>query len=99
MTATVRELYDCLAAGDKLRPFALFSDNAIALAVAGGGLTPADVEALATPAGEGGDYEVLVADVRVFPDGRAGAAISGSEVAYLTLVRAGDRWLIDAFDD
>lgn len=99
VTATVREVYACFAGGDALRQLALFSDNAIAQAVAGGDFSAEDLVALSRWTGLGGDYEVVVGEVRSFPDGRVGAAIGGSDIAYLTFVRSGDRWLIDAFDD
>jgi hypothetical protein len=48
----------------------------------------------------GGASFVILSEVRVFPDGRAGAiVIFDGELVYLTFVRAGDRWLIDAWDE
>jgi hypothetical protein len=103
---TVRDLAACQANGTALQTYALYSDNAIQLMASANGLTAEDLAA------EGDDTPdttatvrqpgktISIGDIVTFPDGRAGATVNfDGEIAYLTFVHQGDRWLIDAWDD
>jgi hypothetical protein len=103
---TVGDLAACQSNGTALQTFALYSDNAIRLTAAANGLTAEDLAA------EGGhndhanasasepDKTIAIGAIVTFPDGRAGATVNfDGEIAYLTFVHQGDRWLIDAWDD
>jgi hypothetical protein len=103
---TVRDLAACQSNGSTLQTYTLYSDNAIRLMAEANGLTAEDLAA------EGGhndgtnasrsepDKTIAIGDIVTFPDGRAGVAVNfDGEIAYLTFVHQGDRWLIDAWDD
>lgn len=102
VTAAITEFAACVSAGDDLRTYALFTDDGLRAIV--GGTSPEELAYLATPeAGNqpsGRPRALTIADIRVFPDGRAGARVSlDGELAYLTLVEEADGWRIAAFDD
>jgi hypothetical protein len=102
VTDVVWQLAACFNAGDLLRVYALFSDDALRPA-----LFPEDVELVAgaTPAAlsEANAYpEPIVWDVRVQNDGRVTALVDfDSEIALVTFIwdDTQDRYLIDLFDD
>lgn len=100
VTAVLRELAACFNAGDWLRAYALFSDDALRLA-----LYPEDLDWAATPVPlEAVDYfaEPVVWDVRVQGDGRVTALVDfDGEVALVTFIwdEAGERYVIDLWDD
>lgn len=100
VTAVMSELAACYNAGDLLRIYGLFTDNALIPA-----LLPEDVSAAAVatplPITSGSLYEEpIVWDVRVQPDGRVTALVDfNDEVALITFAWNGERYLIDLFDD
>jgi hypothetical protein len=102
VTSVMTELAACYNAGDLLRIFGLFTDDALIPA-----LLPEDIEAakVATPEpidpGSGALYEEpTVWDVRVQVDGRVTALVDfNGETALITFAWNGERYLIDLFDD
>lgn len=98
--SVMNELAACYNAGDLLRIYGLFTDNALIPA-----LLPEDVAAAAVatplPITTGHQYEEpVVWDVRVQPDGRVTAMVDfNGETALITFAWNGDRYLIDLFDD
>ncbi|MDP9353484.1 MAG: hypothetical protein M3P51_18345 [Chloroflexota bacterium] len=109
VTATVRELIACVNAGDRLRAFALFTDQGLHQAFfPGGPPSQEEIDSLAAPptptTPEEQEAMPLVQDVQLLPDGRARAllvgggpamAVDGDGDRIYIFVRAGDRWLID----
>lgn len=108
ITATIVEAYACFNAGDYLRAFALYSDEALQRFAEQGPFTK-DIAAffLATPEAFPEDFRssvLAVRDVRVLPDGRVGALVDtddptslpeGTDVDFVVFVEQGDRYLID----
>lgn len=100
ITDVMNELAACYNAGDLLRIYGLFTDNALLPA-----LLPEDIEAAAsaTPepiAGSGLYEEPEIWDIRVQADGRVTAMVDfNDEVALITFAWNGERYLIDLFDD
>jgi len=108
VAATAREYIACNNAGDFPRLLALISDSYLPHLLAGADLTdPAviarlDREPEPLPAT---DRTVLIAvgEVRLLPDGRAAATVTGDDptssdpakAPLLVFVQEGDRWLID----
>lgn len=103
VTQTVRNLAACTMTGSELQQYALFSDNAVRAAAAAAAITVEDVDRMGEEDEEptGLDRRLIaVEEVVIYPDGRAGAIVNfDGEIAYLTFVHDGDRWLIDAWDD
>ncbi|HET8521661.1 MAG TPA: hypothetical protein VFL82_00415 [Thermomicrobiales bacterium] len=107
---TVTDLAACQSNGSGWQTYALYSANAIRLMADANNLTAEELaaEADSTPApnitGASMDRQrgmtIAIGDVLSFPDGRVGAMVNfDGELAYLTFVHQGDRWLIDAWDD
>ncbi|HET8522030.1 MAG TPA: hypothetical protein VFL82_02280, partial [Thermomicrobiales bacterium] len=107
---TVTDLAACQSNGSGWQTYALYSANAIRLMAEANNLTAEDLatEADNAPApnttgtSTAGQHGITVAidDILTFPNGRAGAMVNfDGELAYLTFVHQGDRWLIDAWDD
>ncbi|MGH2550446.1 MAG: hypothetical protein ACRDHN_13715 [Thermomicrobiales bacterium] len=100
VTSVTRELAACYNAGDLLRIYGLFTDDALIPA-----LLPEDVQeaAVATPIPitTGHQYEEpKVWDVRVQADGRVTAMVEfNGELALITFAWNGEQYLIDLFDD
>jgi hypothetical protein len=100
VTDVMNELAACYNAGDLLRIYGLFTDDALVPA-----LLPEDVDeaAVATPdpITDGHLYEAPeIWDVRVQPDGRVTAMVDfNDELALITFAWNGERYLIDLFDD
>jgi hypothetical protein len=103
VTAAIAEFAACAGTGHNLRTFALLTDDGLRAIV--GGIAPEELGYyLATPTPDnqpsGSPPTLVIADIRVFPDGRAGARVSfGGELAYVTLAEEADGWRIAAFDD
>lgn len=102
VTATMREALACANKGAPLQLYALFTDRYFATIILG--VDPAELRAeLTKPATpEPGDEGFLAAvwDVRLLPDGRAGALVARgdrfeTQTRFLAFARVGDRWLID----
>lgn len=112
VTATIREVIACSGAGDFARLLALFSDDLARQIVAPDRLSEEDLQAAletlpeALPAGEQSTL-LAITDVMELEDGRVGAFVVGPDAAnvnrpdtiYVTLVREGDRWWVDAAVD
>jgi hypothetical protein len=100
VTKVAVEMAACLNAGDVLRLYALFSDDGLIPALVPDDLFQAEA---ATPAALPEDDQFampIVWDVRVQEDGRVTALTElDGEVALITFVWNGDRYLIDLFDD
>jgi hypothetical protein len=100
VTKVAVEMAACLNAGDVLRLYALFSDDGLIPALVPDDLFQAEA---ATPAALPEDDQFAtptVWDVRVQEDGRVTALTElDGEVALITFVWNGDRYLIDLFDD
>jgi hypothetical protein len=100
VTKVAVEMAACLNAGDVLRIYALFSDDGLIPALVPDDLFQAEA---ATPAALPEDDQFAtptVWDVRVQEDGRVTALTElDGEVALITFVWNGDRYLIDLFDD
>ncbi|CAN5557603.1 hypothetical protein BH09CHL1_BH09CHL1_07410 [soil metagenome] len=100
VTAVMSELAACYNAGDLLRIYGLFTDDALIPA-----LLPEDVAAVAVatplPITTGHQYEEpKVWDVRVQVDGRVTAMVEfNGEIALITFAWNGEQYLIDLFDD
>jgi len=100
VTNVMNELAACYNAGDLLRIYGLFTDNALLPA-----LLPEDVDEAAVATSEpitgGRRYEEPgVWDVRVQSDGRVTAMVDfNGEQALITFAWNGERYLIDLFDD
>lgn len=99
VTTVMTEVAACYNAGDLLRIYGLFTDNALIPA-----LLPEDVAEAAQATPEpitSNGYEVPeVTDVRVQPDGRVTAmVIFNDELALVTFAWNGERYLVDLFDD
>lgn len=100
VTSVMNQLAACYNAGDLLRIYGLFTDNALIPA-----LLPEDVAAAAVatplPITSGSLYvEPTVWDVRVQPDGRVTAMVEfNGELALITFAWDGEQYLIDLFDD
>lgn len=100
VTSVMNELAACYNAGDLLRIYGLFTDDALIPA-----LLPEDVEAAAIatplPITSGSLYEEpTVWDVRVQLDGRVTALVDfNDELALITFAWNGEQYLIDLFDD
>ena len=102
VTLVLYQLAACFNAGDMLRAYALFSDDALRPA-----LFPEDIAAAEEMTPEPLDdeswyAEPVVWDVRVQSDGRVTALVDfDSEVALVTFIWNEDlgRYLIDLFDD
>jgi hypothetical protein len=103
VTTTVNELVACLNAGDSARLFALYTDEAFALALGGG--RPTDRAArewaneFTTPRPLPAELRQplpIVTDVRVLPDGRAVASIRAATGTSLAVFEeSGGRYLFD----
>jgi hypothetical protein len=100
VTGVMDELAACYNAGDLLRIYGLFTDNALIPA-----LLPEDIEqakvSTPEPITDSRLYEPpIVWDVRVQPDGRVTALVDfNDELALITFAWNGERYLIDLFDD
>jgi steroid delta-isomerase-like uncharacterized protein len=103
VTATVRELLACFNAGDIGRAAALHTEAFLRRQLAA--IPPEAFLAIMTaPPSPPREQAVLhgVRDVRVLPDGRAGAfadiydpVVGGDATFYFTFAKVGDRWLSD----
>jgi hypothetical protein len=100
VTKVAVEMAACLNAGDVLRLYALFSDDGLIPALVPDDLFQAEA---ATPTALAEDDQFampVVWDVRVQEDGRVTALVDlDGEVALITFVWDGERYLIDLFDD
>jgi len=100
VTKVAVEMAACLNAGDVLRLYALFSDDGLKPALVPDDLFQAEA---ATPTALAKDDQFampIVWDVRVQDDGRVTALVDlDGEVALITFVWNGERYLIDLFDD
>lgn len=100
VTDVMNELAACYNAGDLLRIYGLFTDDALLPA-----LLPEDVDAAAVatpdPISSGHLYEAPeIWDVRVQVDGRVTAMVDfNGELALITFAWNGEQYLIDLFDD
>ena len=112
ITAAVRQFIACLNAGDLPRVLALYTDRAIVelfLAPIGGEATAQQIlDALGAPEVVPEDQRTVlisVDDVRVLPDGRIAALITGDDrsnprpagPALIFFVEVDGRWLVDGF--
>jgi len=106
ITATLRELVACFNAGDVLRAYGLYTPGYLRRVLANQDpLTPSAYDALATPYPPDDDERSAtlgIEGVRLFDDGTAGANVTNRyalipvpKTFFFTLVREGDRWLID----
>ena len=105
VSETVHEIYACLNAGEPLRAYALYSDDALrALFTILPPLEPDFATPTGTPPAPSPEEwtAVRVRDVRILADGRVTAFVDGLTPAggfalFGVFVRQGDRYLIDAF--
>jgi hypothetical protein len=106
VVAVVREFVACQNAGELFRVYGLYTEDYLRdLFWRQPPMSQADYDALATPlpAPEGARATILeITDIRVFPDGRAGATVTiryavipMPKLFYFSLVPVGDRWMID----
>jgi hypothetical protein len=106
LTATVAGWLACQNAGEPLRAWSWFTDAYLRrLLDRQGGVAPAAYAALATPEPAGPNDQAAIAairDVRILPDGRAGATVTLTYPAvpmpktfFFTFARVDGRWLID----
>ena len=110
VTATVREVYACLNAGNSARAFALVTDDVIRGFAEAEPIPEEELRAVlgvppeAVP--EGARSTILaITDVVQLPDGRVGALVAsvdppggpeeGPTTTHLVFVRQGERWLVD----
>lgn len=111
VTATVREVFGCFAAGDFPRATALFSDD-LARGFGPEAGVPIEearafLEATPGPEMQGGTPEqqiVAITDVMELSDGRVGAIVVDSsggqqDAVYAIFAQEGDRWLVDEIID
>lgn len=105
VTATVHEVAASINAGDFLRVLALYTDNGAQALLGGEPLTADEVVAFyggtPVPAPDDARESLRVRDVRAVADGRATALVdlrepAGEYTVFLTLVRQGDRSLVDS---
>jgi hypothetical protein len=100
VTKVAVEMAACLNAGDVLRLYALFSDDGLIPALVPDDLFQAEAATPATLPEDDQFAMPTVWDVRVQEDGRVTALTElDGEVALITFVWNGDRYLIDLFDD
>ena len=100
VTKVAVEMAACLNAGDILRLHALFSDDGLKPALVPDDLFQAEAATPAALAKEDQFALPIVWDVRVQEDGRVTALVDlDGEVALITFVWNGERYLIDLFDD
>lgn len=107
ITATARQLFACLAGGDTLRAYSLFTDQLAGDFRPAPGVSRTDAEAVlnAPPTPQPGTTDsgdITVASPMVLPDGRVGAFIvdraatgTGSDASYVVFQRQGETWFID----
>jgi hypothetical protein len=106
LTATVAGWLACQNAGEPLRAWSWFTDAYLRrLLDRQGGVSPAAYAALAAPEPAGPNDQAAIAairDVRLLPDGRAGATVTLTYSAvpmpktfFFTFANVDGRWLID----
>lgn len=100
ITGVVMEMTACMNAGDMLRLYALFSDDALRAALQPDDLSAAALQTPVALSASNRFPEPIVWDSRVQTDGRVTALVDlDGEVALVTFIWNGERYLIDLWDD
>lgn len=91
----LQDYADCIATGDYARIYAFYSNQAIVESD-----VIRDLVRSQHDVGQGSSTLVSFGDLRLFPDGRAGArTVIDGQPAYLTFVLEDGQWKIDVWDD